>query len=1269
MDSNKEQYYKEQMTKAIQVIRQLKSNTTLNEPIAIIGMACRFPKANNAQKFWEMLKNGVDAISDIPEHRWEVDKFYNEQGEAGKMYVKRGGFIEEVETFDAQYFGIAPQEATYMDPQQRILLELTCEALEEAGIDLDSLKGSNTGVFIGMAGFDYNQRHFTQYDTAKTSQYSITGAGIYSAAGRISYTLGLEGSSFVVSTACSSSLVALHNACMSLQTGESNMAVVGGANLILSPETSVSLCQMGALSKEGKSKTFDASADGYVRGEGMAIIIVKRLSDAVKDKDNVLAVIKSTFVNQDGKSNGFTAPNSAAQEKMLAGALEKAKISSDQVDYIEAHGTGTPLGDPIELDAIQKIYKARKDKPLWVGTVKTNMGHTEGTAGLAGIIKVVLSMRHKQIPPNLHFHTPNPNFNWSGANFKVPTQLTAWENDGKTPRTAGVNSFGVSGTNAHAIIEEATPELISKIQKETQLKWLHNILPLSAKSDKALKAYAQSYIDFLRKNIDIDWKTVCAAAALHRTHFSHRKTIVAKDVQEAITKLEDYVQNGEEANTVLNPEEPQKIVFVFPGQGSQWIGMGKVFYEQSDVFRQVIDDCEKAFSPYLDWSLKEELVREEQDRFGESDFLQPSLIAMEIGLAKLWQSVGIQPDAVVGHSMGEIASAYVSGALSLEDVGKIVCSRSQLMKALDGKGKMLSVELTVEQAKKAIGEAGLDKRISVAVSNSPQATVLSGDIEGIDTIKGKLENEGVECKEVKVNLANHSPQMDALKEPLKGKIKDIKPTQNNIPFYSTVKTASKEGKTLTPTYWVDNLREPVMFADTVQLLLEDGYTTFIEIAPHPLLSVPMQQIIQAGEFQAVPVISLLRNRDAVQEFTNSIGKLYCAGYPIDWAGLYSSAPHISLPTYPWQRKRFWLEPDGLQVGTQARIALENEENEATETLPIAQFFKQKLAKVAGYTLAEITDNLKLAQMGIDSMMLTQIRQAIETTYNINFSTKDFWQFPTIKQFADFLQGLQGGETENKATPETTLQGSLWFDKPLPRPDAVQKLFCFHHAGGSASMYYPWAKMLPDFVELIAVQLPGRAERMAEPHYQNMDVLVQDLLQVIEPELDRPFAFFGHSMGCLVSFALTRELRKHAKPLPTQLFLSASAYFPTFKGEKLHTRSDKELLALFPDFSVENFGGDQEYFNIVFRALRADLDVVGSFKHEKEAPLDLPIIMFGGEQDVVAPPKDMVDWGKETTQKYNMVVRTGGHDYISHEATFLTEYITEQLTSHMVQLQS
>jgi len=1261
MDTQKEQHYKEQMIKALQLIKQLKEDVrTLksnpqNEDIAIVGMVCRFPGGVvDLDSYWHLLKNGFDAITDIPISRWDIEKYYKPDISEGKMYLTKGGFVEDVEYFDASFFDISPREALSYDPNFRLLLEVCHEALENAGIPIDQIKDTLTSVMVGQAISDYEQRHLWASDKNKIDAYSATGAARSTGAGRVSFLYDLQGANVSIETGCSASLVGIHLSCQTLRSGEADIAIVGGTNVNTQPNLSIALCQMGGLSEDGYCKTFDESANGFVPSDGCAVVILKRLSDAVKNKDNIWAIIKGSAVNHVGRSNGPTAPSTKSQIKVIQQALKNANLSPEKIDFVEAHGTGTPLGDPIEMEAIQQIYgKTRNsENPVYVGSVKTNIGHTEGAAGLAGLIKAVLAIHHHQIPKNLHFHKPSPHINWNG-NIKIPTELIEWKKEGL--RLAATSSFGLGGTNAHVIVQEVPTAIKEAVSKNAVGTWHEDILAISAKTPQALKAYAQKYIDFL-KNTHNEWTSVCAAAALHRTHFAYRLAINT-DLAQALQQLESFVQNNTENTLTLEPDEEAKVVFVFSGQGSHWTGMGKELYAHSPIFKQSIDDWEKAFSQFVSWSLVEELHKtESENRYQETDIIQPVLLAVEIALAKLWQSVGITPDAVVGHSMGEVAAAYFVGIVSLDEAAQIICQRSLLMKRLSGKGSVLFTETSIEQAQTFI-EPYQDK-VSIAVSNSPQATVLAGDTTIIHQIKTELEEKEIFCRFVKMSVASHSPQMDEIKEDLRSTLQNICPQSANIPFYSTVRTQILDGTALTADYWVDNLREPVLFGKTVENLLEDQHTVFIEMTPHPVLLVQIQQIIQNGEWKALAVPSLYRDKNEIKEFGNSITKLYTGGYPLDWTKIYTLAAHIALPTYPWQKKRYWLDSEETEINTSTSFKEKIEEKlEAkSEQVAIDVFFKKKLAAISGYVLTDLDENQKLAQMGIDSMMLTQIRKSIEKEYRVDFSTKDFWKYPSIKQFSNFLKSLQN------ASPSDELPNSTnkWIEKPIPRPEANMKLFCFHHSGASAQTYFTWAALLPQNIELNTIQLTGRAERMDEAHFTNIDELLEVLVPIIRTELDKKFVFFGHSMGGMLAFALTRSLRASNLPLPQHLFISASPYLPTYTGKRHHRLSDQELQSIFTDITLENFGGDQEYFQMVFRTLKADLALANSFEHLPENPLDLPITVFGADQDFVIPYQGLEDWKKETIQNFDFILRKGEHHYIANDAHFVTQTITQKL---------
>ncbi|WP_257460230.1 type I polyketide synthase [Archangium lipolyticum] len=887
------------------------------EPIAVIGMGCRFPGgANDGPSYWKLLRDGVDAMREVPESRWDVPGHYDSRrGVPGKMYGIKGGFLDDVERFDAGFFGISPREAASLDPQQRLVLEVAWEALENAGLTPERLVGSKTGVFMGVMSSDYMARLLKENDPTLLDGYTATGNGYSFVPGRLSYVLGLQGPCMPVDTACSSSLVAIHLASESLRAGESNLALVGGVNLILSPETTICLCSMQALASDCRCKTFDASADGYVRGEGCGVLVLKRLSDAQRDGDSILALIRGSAVNHDGASGGLTVPNGPAQQAVIQRALDNARIAPALVGYIEAHGTGTPLGDPIELRALGAVLgKGRPaDRPFYIGSVKTNIGHLEPAAGIAGVIKTILSLQHKEIPPHLHFHTPNPHVEWERIPARVPVERVPWPaHEGR--RIAGVSSFGLSGINAHVVVEEAPAPTSTAAPAEDGRPQL---VVLSAKTPRALSTLAETWSSFLKSEETGSLADIGYTSTLCRTHHDHRLALAARSRQELIEQLQAFAA-GESHDGLSSGRRgaglAQKIVFVFPGQGSQWLGMGRRLYAEDATFREAIDRCHEAMRPHADWSLRELLtVPEQQPRWNDIDVIQPTLFALQVALAAVWRSFGLEPHAVVGHSMGEVAAAHVAGALSLEDAARIICERSKLLRRVSGQGAMAVVELTREQAEAEL--RGAEDRIAIAVSNSPKSTVLSGDPAALKEVLERLQKREVFCRWVKVDVASHSPQMDPLRQELLERMAAIRPTGSSVPLYSTVTGAPIDGRELGASYWVRNLRQPVLFADAVQRLIQDGNVLFIELSPHPILVPFVDAMLREGDTsgRGLVVPSLLREQEEWHCLLSSLGALSTRVDRVDWLRLHpNKRRRVALPTYPWQRERHWLdlEPSG-----------------------------------------------------------------------------------------------------------------------------------------------------------------------------------------------------------------------------------------------------------------------------------------------------------------------------------------------------------------------
>nr|WRX36517.1 hypothetical protein [Cystobacterineae bacterium] len=918
MTTQRESLLLERLREATQVLRETRAELdTLEqeqtEPIAIVGLGCRFPGgANTPERFWELLDSGRDAVTSL-DARWSL--VGAQQAEDLPRWA--GLLTEAVDRFDAAFFGISPREARALDPQHRLLLEVTWEALERARLPPMSLDGSRTGVFVGANSSEYLFSTVGLQPREERDAYSTTGNMLSVAAGRLAYTLGLRGPCLTVDTACSSSLVAVHLACRSLRTRESDLALAAGVNILLSPDSMDAMARTQALSPDGRCRTFDASANGYVRGEGCGVVVLKRLSDAQRDGDQIWALIRGSAINQDGRSTGLTAPNVLAQEALLREALTNAQAEAADIGYVETHGTGTSLGDPIEVEALRAVLgPVRADGGHCVlGALKTNIGHLEGAAGVAGVIKAVLSLRHERIPKNLNFRTLNPRIRLEGTALAVASEPKPWPRT-ERPRLAGVSSFGISGTNAHVVLEEA-PE--APVAAEGQQR-SSELFVLSAKSAAALDAKAAELRAHLDAHAEQGLADVAFSLATTRSPMEHRLTLVSTSREELRTALDVAAQGQTPARAVRGRPASSvapKVVFVFPGQGSQWLGMGRQLLAEAPAFREALEACDRAIQAEAGWSLLAELRADESaSNLGRIDVVQPALFAMAVALAALWRSWGIEPDMVVGHSMGEVAAAHVAGALSLEDAVAIICRRSRLMRRISGQGEMAVVELSLADAEAAL--TGYEGRLSVAVSNSPRSTVIAGEPAALAEVLAKLEARGVFCRRVKVDVASHSPQVDPLREDLLAALAGIRPQQGKLPMRSTVTGARVAGPELVAGYWADNLRQPVRFAQTVQSLLEEGHGLFVEMSPHPVLVPVLEEMLQSTEKPGAAVGSLRRGQAERPALLESLGSLWVQGQGLDWKRLFPAyCQRVPLPTYPWQRERYWLE---VRPG-QARAAL------------------------------------------------------------------------------------------------------------------------------------------------------------------------------------------------------------------------------------------------------------------------------------------------------------------------------------------------------------
>lgn len=882
------------------------------EPIAVIGLGCRFPGGvDNPESYWRLLRKGVDAITVVPSDRWDVDAYYDPDAQApGKMATRWGGFLEQIDQFDARFFGIAPREAVSLDPQQRILMEVVWEAIEHSGLPPDRLIGSRTGVFVGICTGDYYQR-VLQGNPDNFDAYLVSGSAPSMAAGRISYLLGLQGPSFVLDTACSSSLVAVHVACQSLKSGECDMVLAGGVSLILNPEPTIGLSKAGMLSPDGRCRSFDADANGFVRGEGCGVIVLKRLSDAEANGDNILAIIRGSAVNQDGRSSGITVPNGPAQEALIRQALEKSRVKPADVDYVETHGTATKLGDPIEVRALGTVLSQDRlmQNPVRIGSVKTNFGHLEMCAGIAGFIKVVLALQHEEIPPHLHLNRLNPYIEWDRFPVIVPTRNTPWP-VGERRRIAGVSSFGFSGTNAHVILEEAPPQPSAA---RTELPF--NIFTLSAKSEPALQELAARYEKDLERNPSRSLSDVSYTANTGRSHFAYRLAVVShatERIQQALATVKTKCSAADVQTGRCNPTSPPDVVFLFTGQGSQYIDMGRDLYAVHPIFRAALDRCGEILAPYLERPLLSVLypgsdsAQYSELLLNQTAFTQPALFAVEYALAELWRSWGVQPAAVLGHSLGEFAAACVAGAFSLEDGLRLVAERGRLMQALPTGGAMAAVFANETEVLQTISAYG--RTVSISAVNGPDNTVISGNGGDIEAILNAFERRGTGFRRLTVSHAFHSPLMEPMLDEFEKAAEAVQYSQSSIELIANVtgKTASI-GDCATAAYWRRHTRLPVRFAASMQHLYTEGYRIFVEVGPAPVLAGMASRYMPEAGIVWLP--SLRQGQIDNRQIFGTLGALYVRGVKIDWEGVYrgSARRRVPLPTYPFQRKRYWIE--------------------------------------------------------------------------------------------------------------------------------------------------------------------------------------------------------------------------------------------------------------------------------------------------------------------------------------------------------------------------
>ncbi len=867
-----------------------------DEPIAVVGLACRVPGAADAQAFWDLLDGGRCTIGDVPGERWNVDAWYDADPEAvGRTYTRRGGFMAGVDMFDAGLFGISPREAAVMDPQHRLLLETAWQALEDAGISPQGCHGSPTGVFVGISYSDYGRR---LERAGESDPYLLPGMSLNAAAGRLSYTFGLKGPCIAVDTACSSSLVAVHQAIQSLRAGECDMALAGGVNVILAPELYVLASRARMLSPSGLCHTFDAAADGFARGEGCGIVVLRRLSEALARGERVLALVRGSAINQDGRTSGLTVPSSAAQEDVIRSALGRGGLEPADIDLIEAHGTGTKLGDPIEMAALAAVFGDRPaEAPLVVGSVKTNLGHLESAAGVTGLIKLVLSLVHRRIPAHLHFATPNPHIPWAGLPVVIPTASQPWAATAGRPRRAGVSAFGMSGTNAHIVVEEA-PQTQSAVSDATR----DRLFVLSARDRTALRAQAEHWAVRIEAG-DVDPADACHVAAFGRARFAERLVVEARRSADLAAGLRTWLDDGTAAAAGLRPDDPGGIGFLCSGQGSQRAGMGAGLYRTSAAARAVFDKAAETLAGTLERPLLEVMFGDDA-ALTETAYTQPALYTLSVALAAAWRDWGIVPAAVLGHSIGEYAAAHLAGVFSFEDGLRIVGARGRLMQALGERGVMAAVQAPLDVVAAAVERLG-DDDVSLACQNGPLAQVVSGRAAAVERVCAALAGDGHKSRPLRVSHAFHSKIMEPMLDAFADIVAGISLSAPSLPLVSNVTGTVAGEEVADAAYWVRHTRAAVRFADGVAMLARLGSGTYVELGPGSSL-LGMAKACLPDDAPARFVASLRREVSDDVSLRKAAAELFVAGHEPDWRSINGAGRIVSLPGYAFQRNRHWL---------------------------------------------------------------------------------------------------------------------------------------------------------------------------------------------------------------------------------------------------------------------------------------------------------------------------------------------------------------------------